>query len=255
MSVIGKQISANGKIFTVKESCDAGGIRVPDAFKKYGPSIIKHKDLDFLYTNQEIREKYFNILQEIYPVISKLMGANSAKKGEIVPLGELDKENGKFYVEGSFRGKTTRMYLFSEKQAKAMNIALTKPAFAAIEDGYNIVNVSKDAYSIDVPEIALPNLRVYYGSFKNGELRYIDAEFSIPVGEISDAFDINTTRKFYSFKPGPAVRGYSVFSYGGRFGVGFGFNYGRIIDGDRLGRFGVLGEQTGAQAPAAALLK
>ncbi|PIT84327.1 hypothetical protein COU37_04115 [Candidatus Micrarchaeota archaeon CG10_big_fil_rev_8_21_14_0_10_45_29] len=178
---------------------------------------------------------------EISPTMSKLMGANSVENGEIasLPLGDMGRENGKIFIEGSYEGETTRMLLFSEAQAKKMGIDLNKPAFVAIEDGYNIVDVHKYGYAIDVPEIALPNLRIYYGSFYNGALRHVDGEFSIPVKEIAQAFDAETTRYFYYFKPGPAVREYS-----GDPSDNFRVSFGPV---DRLlwhGRFGVLSDES-----------
>lgn len=242
MNAIGSVINANGKSFTVKESYNAGGIGVPDAFKKYGPSIAGHKDLDFIYANQAVFQKNKPVLREIYPVISKLMGANSKLNGEIVPLGELQKENGVFYVEGEFRGETTRFYLFTEEQAKKMGIDLAKPAFAVIEKGYDIVDGGKNSYSIHTPENALPNLCLFYGRYENGQLRYMEQEFSAPLGEIAGSFDAEKTRKFYYYKPGPAVRGYYYLGdYLSRFDVVFG---GVVYV--RPYRFGVLTEN-GAQ--------
>jgi len=239
MATIGRTIIANNKRFTVRESYNEGGIRVPAAFQKYKEDIIRHKDLDFIYTNPEMKQKYANVLREIYPVMSRLMGANSTLKGKIVPLGELQKENGVFYVEGEFRGETTRFYLFTEAHAKQMGIDLTKPAFAVIEDGYNIVDKGKDSYAIHVPENALPNLRLFYGRYENGQLRYVEQEFNAPLGEIADSFDATKTRRFHYYKPGPAVRGDVDLGFDDRFDVDFGYAY--IFDG-RAFRFGLLTE-------------
>ncbi|MCX6770487.1 MAG: hypothetical protein NTX79_00360 [Candidatus Micrarchaeota archaeon] len=251
MATIGSTIIANNKSFTVRESYNQGGIRVPGAFQKY-KDIIRHKDLDFVYTDPQTRQKYRDVLREIYPVMSRLMGANSMHKGEIVPLGELQKENGVFYVEGEFRGETTRFYLFTEAQAKQMGIDLTKPAFAVIEDGYNIVDKSKDSYAIHVPENALPNLRLFYGRYESGQLRYVEQEFNAPLGEIAGSFDATKTRRLYYYKPGPAVRGVGdvlgYFSVGVRFDVLFG-----VLDDVRPYRFGVLTENGAPVREASAI--
>lgn len=242
---ISSTIVANNKIFTVRE--DFGrGMRVPDAFSKY-KGIIRHKDLDFLYTDQETRQKYWSVLSKINPIISRLMGASSMLNGEILPLGDLQKdEKGIYYMEGAFRGETTRFNLFTEAQAKTMEIDLKKPAFAAIEDGYNIVDCGKDSYVINVPENALPNLRLFYGKYENvtlchlehGQLRYVEQEFGAPFGELASFLllpqlpsvrEQKIIRCLYYYKPGPAVRGDGNLDdyFGSRFDVSFGYVVGR----------------------------
>ena len=259
MATVGSIIAANGKSFTVRASYEQRAIRRPAAFRKYkNINIIRHKDLDFIYTDRNTGQKYADVLQEIWPVMSRLMGANSILKGEIVPLGELQKENGKFYVEDEFRGETTRFYLFTEAQAKQIGIDLKQPAFAVIEDRYNIADKGKNDYAIHVPKYSFGNLyknksgnlqtgnlRLFYGRYEYGQLRYIEQEFNAPLGEIAGSFDAKKTRFFCYCKPGPAVRGGdsdpSVDS--GNFNVGFGGAYFAV----KPNRFGVLTEKTAEQ--------
>ena len=235
MNVIGTVIQTPKGNFRVRASYGKWGMHVPDAFKSHSNSIIRHKFLDYLYTDEKVRKGHYAVLQEIYPVISKLMGANSVKDGKIVPLGELQKENGVFYVEGTYRGETTRFYLFSEEQAKRTDVDLRKPAFAVIEDGYQIVDSGKGSYAIHVPENMLPNLRLFYGTFKSGEWRHVEQEFFAPLGEAAKSFDANSTRRLHYYMPGPAVRGY----YDGNYDIMFDVHFGCVFKG-RPENFGVL---------------
>ena len=229
MGVIGTVIHTpmgNFKVRASRGSDGAKGMSVPVAWRKYKDILIPHKSLDCIYTNPKVFKKNDEMLREIYPVISKLMGANSVKNGKIVPLGDLQKEKGVFYVEGVFNGETTRFYLFTEEQAKNMKdadgkpINLNAPAFAAIENGYNIVDGWKDSYAIHTPEKALPNLRIYPGTFKSGEFRYVEQEFFAPLGKIAELSNAGIKRKLNYYKPGPGVRG---FLNGDEFIVGFGY--------------------------------
>lgn len=229
LKTVGTTIDTGRKTFTVRESCRHGGATVPDAFQKYGFSIIKHKDLDYIFTKNKISRKYAAVLGEACPIMSSLMGANS-----IIPLGDLRRDNGKLYIEGAYHGETTRMLLFSERQARVRSLNLNLPAIVAIEQGYRIVDVSKNGYAIDVPELALYNLRVFSGAFKDGELRRVESEFALPVLEQVATMHGWDTRHIYSHKPGPASRFYrGMNGKGDRFAVAFG-EHGRFSP-DRIG--------------------
>ena len=116
-------------------------MRVPEAWQEHGKTLIRHKFLDYLYTDNQVREDYGAVFREISSIMSRLMGGNS-----IIPLGALQKENGVYCIEGTFKRETTRFCLFTEEQAKDMKdawgkpIDLNAPAFAAIEDGYEIAD-------------------------------------------------------------------------------------------------------------------
>ena len=250
MATVGSTITANNKVFTVRELPNSNGICALLAFQKYKDILIRHKDLDFLYANSEAFQKNQGPLVGLSPVMSRLVGASSIREGKVVPLGDLERENGVFYVEGSFDGKplsstfrgekasnwseTTRFYLFTEGQAKQMGFDLKQPAFAAIEDGYNIVDIGGNGYAIHVPENALPSLRLFYGEYINRgsyasspRERHIEQEFNAPLGKTEEGFDpeIASLRMLFYFKPGPAFRGASSLRAGDRFQISFGVPY------------------------------
>ena len=157
-NLIGKQIQILGRTFTVKavagsidKGC-SGGISIPEAFKEYGPSLIGLKRLENFYfgtgTNiykknilrgsklpAEIVKEHESLRLALQPIPSKFMAAYSE-----IPLGELEKENGKLYIKKEDYECETRMYLFSEAQARQIGIDLKRPAFIMAEHGYEIAD-------------------------------------------------------------------------------------------------------------------
>ena len=229
---IGDKIQNNEKIFTVRATLrgtDSSPISTIDAFKTYGNSIIRYKDLDAFYRTKQPKENG-KPLWEVHNSISRLMGAHSAKNDEIVPLGELDTENGRLYIERGCDGETSRMYLFTKEQARKNGINLNEPAFIAIEEGYKFEDIFLGGYAINIPEESLGmlfennfgnlqsgNLRIFYGSFQSLQVRYVENEFFLPLKKVAEDFDPKhsnsffdshkNARHFYVVKPGPAITG------------------------------------------------
>ncbi|MFA5106266.1 MAG: hypothetical protein WC506_04880 [Candidatus Micrarchaeia archaeon] len=236
MSVVGKIIETPKGNFKVQAAFREGGMRIAEAFSKFGPeSIIRHGNVLYLYGDLGIRQKYGDLLSQVGPIAPSLMVARSCS-----PLGQLPKENGVYYTESSHRSGAVRFYFFTEEQARAKGVDLGMPAVAAIQEGYAIADISKDfcSYSIRTAGAQLHNMKIFPGRFENSERRKNDNDFLLPVGNLVISPNGSNARSLLYYKPGPAI----VLDTA----IGFAAEDKHIVVGDvtlKPGLFGILTEE------------